>query len=65
MTRQIHGGYYGQEREKVTAGTAHIPHGTNCGHAQHRSHNRILARQAGGIQNRPHRKCDPRLQEIF
>ena len=24
MTRQIHGGYYGQEREKVTAGTAHI-----------------------------------------
>ena len=23
MTRQIHGGYYGQEREKVTAGTAH------------------------------------------
>ena len=27
MTRQIHGGYYGQEREKVTAGTAHIHRG--------------------------------------
>ena len=22
-------------------------------------------RQAGGVQDRPHRQCDPRLQEIF
>lgn len=35
MTRQIHGGYYEQEREKVTAGTAHIHRGTDCGHAKH------------------------------
>ena len=25
----------------------------------------ISARQTGGVQNRPHRKCDPRFQEIF
>ena len=65
MTRQIHGGYYGQEREKVTAGTAHIHRGTDCGHAQHWPHNRISARQAGGVQDCPHRQCDPRFQEIF
>lgn len=35
------------------------------GHAQHWPHNRISARQAGGVQDRPHRQCDPRFQEIF
>ena len=40
-------------------------HEVDVANAQHRPHNRISARQAGGIQDRPHRKCNPRFKEIF
>ena len=50
-TRQTHGGYYGQEREKVIARTAHRHRGTDCVHAQHWPNNCISACQAGGVQD--------------